>query len=63
MNNEAIRDAAREGHFEIIKYLVEKCKCDPFDSRGGWKKIKDRNALQLAKENNHKNIVKYLNSL
>ena len=50
--NELLNLAVKEGDIQIVKYLIF-YGCDPFDL----------NAISIAQEKNHKEIVMYLNSL
>ena len=42
----------RNGHFEVVKYLIEQAGADPH--------VNDKSALMYSAENGHVEIVKYL---
>ena len=51
-----IHNAAQEGHFNIVKYLIEIHHCDPLSSKNDDKKT----TLHLASGKGYLDIVKYL---
>ena len=51
-NNDAIREASREGHKEIVEILLRDPRVDP-SANNNW-------AIRLASENGHKEVVELL---
>ena len=51
----ALHHASKHGRIEAVKFLIEKCHCDPdTQDNSGW------TALDYAAEEKHEDIVQYL---
>ena len=56
-DNTPLHDAARNGHLDVVKFLVETLNCT-VDSRGSC----NMTPLQWALFNGHYHVVRYLHS-
>ena len=52
--------SAGGGHLDVVKYLIETCRCCPNVGQEGKRSFRDRTALHWASRNGHLDVAQYL---